>query len=80
MEDWAELKARGLSRVERLRHLTQKLGRYAPSLYETSVDERSGLAVVRQPEDAAIPYPVQRSFLPGIEAYPFPTDTPVILP
>lgn len=74
---WARLKAAGMPRAERLRVLATLGAVYVPSLYPRHLDPDVGLEVVDRPDDPAIPYPVTRAILPDIDAYPFPTDSPV---
>ncbi len=76
-EDWAELKAGGLPRAERLRRLAEKPGRYIPALYETQLDPDTGLVSVAAPDDPLLPYPIRRAHLANIDDFPFPADSPV---
>jgi len=75
--DWVRTKAAGLSRQEQLLSLARVGGVYVPSLYETVIDSQSGLAVLEQPSDPGIPYPVRRRVLQSLEAFPFPARGPV---
>jgi radical SAM family uncharacterized protein/radical SAM-linked protein len=73
---WVEAREAGLSRAEALRRLAQLPGVYVPSLYETGVDDRSGLEVVTRASSDA-PFPVERRLLDDIDRFPFPDDGPV---
>jgi len=78
MEQWAELRARGLPRAERIRILAGAgPGRYAPSLYSTFEDADTGLICVGEPKQPGLAYPVVRAQVKDLERYPFPVDTPV---
>jgi len=77
MEDWAALRDSGLPRAERLRRLAGKPGRYLPALYGTRVAEDTGLTIVERPDDAAIPFPVERAQVADIDRFPFPADAPI---
>lgn len=74
---WTEDKRRGLTRHERLRHLAEIQGVYVPSLYNTVIDERSGLEVVVGAETTETPLPVRRSIVPDLRHFPFPSTGPV---
>lgn len=74
---WSELKAAGVPRRERLRALAQLGGFYVPALYGTERDPETGFQVVRAPADPQVPFPVERHFVPDLDAFPFPTDGPV---
>ncbi|MCS6856413.1 MAG: TIGR03960 family B12-binding radical SAM protein, partial [Sandaracinaceae bacterium] len=74
---WVELKKQGLSRQERLRMLAEIEGIYVPSLYDTQIEELTGMRVIRPPEDPRIPFPIRRTFVPDLSKYPFPADGPV---
>src|ERR1700733_13493946 len=58
---WADLKAKGVSRKERLRALAMLKGVYVPSLYTTAIDPETGLSFVRAPDDKALPFPIKRT-------------------
>src|SRR5690606_33394981 len=74
---WTADKAAGLCRQERLLHLAQVTGAYVPSLYETEMEPKTGIAVVARPKDPRVPFPVERRLVPDINDYPFPDDFPV---
>ena len=76
IDTWATLKAKGVLRSERLRTIAQLEGFYVPALYQTERDPETGLDVVKAPE-TALPFPIKRSFLPDLKAFPFPHDGPV---
>ncbi|MBN2172186.1 MAG: TIGR03960 family B12-binding radical SAM protein [Candidatus Krumholzibacteriota bacterium] len=77
MDHWARLGERGLPRAERLRRLAAGRGRYVPSLYRAAPDPATGLHVVLKPADPDLPFPVKRALVESLDAWPFPTDTPV---
>ncbi len=74
---WTDLKARGVPRAERLVALAKLQGVYVPSLYSTYVDPDTGLEVVEGPRVPGLPFPIQRSLVADLDAFPFPDDSPV---
>ena len=68
-----------LTREQILKELTRIEGMYVPSVYKTSVSPHHGLLVVDKPEDPDIPFPIRRRVVADINAYPFPSDSPVPL-
>jgi radical SAM family uncharacterized protein/radical SAM-linked protein len=74
---WTDQKAQGVPRSERLKALAKLEGVYVPSLYSTSVDSSTGLAVVAPPSDSAVPFPVKRTLVENLNDWPFPDDGPV---
>jgi radical SAM family uncharacterized protein/radical SAM-linked protein len=74
---WADLKAKGVSRKERLRALAMLKGVYVPSLYTTAIDPETGLSFVRAPDDKALPFPIKRTLVENLNDWPFPDDGPV---
>ena len=74
---WTEMRARGVPRKERLRALADVRGVYVPSLYATEVEPATGLEVVKRPDDESLPFPIQRSLVDDLNAFPFPDDGPV---
>jgi radical SAM family uncharacterized protein/radical SAM-linked protein len=72
---WTELKSQGRSRAERLRALAELGAIYVPSLYQVELEPDHGLEVVVEPEDATLPYPIERAMV-DINDYPFPSDGP----
>ncbi len=78
MMQWAEFKAKGVAREERIRLLAGSgVGRYAPALYPLLEDEDTGLLYVGKPEDESLPFPIARAHVKDLEEFPFPVDTPV---
>jgi radical SAM family uncharacterized protein/radical SAM-linked protein len=77
MRDWAALTALGLPRAERLRRLAAAPGRYLPALYATRVEPDTGLAVVVEPDDPTLPFPIVRAHVADIDRFPFPADAPL---
>ena len=49
---------------------------YVPELYDFSIDEQSGFQVVGDPLFEGVPQTIQRTFVPEIDAFPFPTHSP----
>ncbi len=75
---WTAGKRAGQPREARLRALAQLRGVYVPSLYDTAVDERTGLLVVTGPKPGTgAPFPVERRLLEDLSRFPFPDDSPV---
>ncbi|MBS2012323.1 MAG: TIGR03960 family B12-binding radical SAM protein [Deltaproteobacteria bacterium] len=74
---WTEMKARGLSRRERLIALAKLQGVYVPSLYGVTVDEATGHAYVERALEPGLPLPIKRNLVPDLNAYPFPDDGPI---
>lgn len=74
---WAEAKAEGLSRRQRLERLARLEGAYVPSLYVVSEDPETGFQVVTGTLSPAAPLPVKRRLLADINAFPFPDEGPV---
>ena len=74
---WAQAKREGLNRKQRLARLSQIVGVYVPSLYETARDEVSGFFAVQPTKDGSAPFPVERRLVPDINDYPFPDEFPV---
>ena len=77
LTDWSRMKRDGLERREALIQLAEKYPLYVPSLYETTVDEETGMTVVGQPLDPRVPKRVRRGFVADLNKFPFPGDTPV---
>jgi radical SAM family uncharacterized protein/radical SAM-linked protein len=65
------------TRKDALAELASKFPLYVPSLYETVVDEATGMTVVGAPTDPRVPARVNRAMVARLDDYPFPTDTPV---
>lgn len=78
---WAAMRkqiAAGLrSRADALAELAQRFAVYVPALYETEIDEATGMVVVGAPKDPRVPATVRRAVVEDLDAYPFPTDSPV---
>ncbi len=73
---WTRTRRDGLRRAERLAALARIEGVYVPSLYDTTLDARSGRVVVRAPTNDAAPFPVRRAVV-DLARHPFPTGGPV---
>jgi radical SAM family uncharacterized protein/radical SAM-linked protein len=74
---WARMKKSGVPRQERLIRLAARGGIYVPSLYTTAIDARTELEVVDGVVDPRVPRTVDRVWVKDIDAFPFPSDTPV---
>ncbi|MBV8756950.1 MAG: TIGR03960 family B12-binding radical SAM protein [Deltaproteobacteria bacterium] len=72
-----EIRAGTRTRRDALAELASKFPLYVPSLYATEVDAATGLTVVGAPLDPRVPARVSRAMVANLDAYPFPTDTPV---
>ena len=68
-----------LTREQILKELARIEGMYVPSLYTASISPHHGLLVVDKPEDPDIPFPIRRRVVADINAFPFPSDSPVPL-
>jgi radical SAM family uncharacterized protein/radical SAM-linked protein len=73
----AEIRAGKRTRREALIELASKYPLYVPSLYETVTDPDTGMTVVGAPLDPRVPARVSRAMVRNLDAFPFPTDTPV---
>ena len=78
---WAGMRtqiARGeRTRADALAELASRFPLYVPSLYATEVDEATGMTVVGAPLDPRVPARVSRAMVEDLNAYPFPSDSPV---
>ena len=74
---WVSDTRQGLTRRERLEHLAQLPGLYVPSLYETGIDEKSGLEVVVRAKTDTAPLPIKRRIVENLRDFPFPSTGPV---
>src|SRR5262249_9086781 len=72
-----EIAAGTRTRRDALAALAQDFPLYVPSLYETTLDEATGMIVVGAPRDPRAPARVRRAMVADLDAHPFPTDTPV---
>jgi radical SAM family uncharacterized protein/radical SAM-linked protein len=77
VERFIELRESGITRQQLLKELSRIEGMYVPSLYTASVSPHHGLLVIDKPHDPTIPFPVRRRYVADIDAFPFPTDSPV---
>lgn len=78
---WAALR-RAIQRGERTRldalaELASKFPLYVPALYDTVVDEATGMVVVGEPRDPRAPRRVRRAMVADLDKFPFPSDAPV---
>jgi radical SAM family uncharacterized protein/radical SAM-linked protein len=78
---WAALRreiAAGVrTRRDALAELAGRFPLYVPALYATEVDPATGMTVVGAPLDPRVPPRVSRAMVADLDAYPFPSDTPV---
>ncbi len=78
---WAERRraiARGeRTRLDALAELASMFPIYVPALYETVVCPDTGMTVIGAPLDPRAPVRVTRAMVADLDAYPFPSDTPV---
>ena len=74
---WAELKAAGIPRRERLERLAALEGVYVPALYALRQESDTGFWVVDRPTAPEAPLPVHRTFVEQLDDHPFPSDGPV---
>lgn len=78
---WAAMRkqivAGARTRLDALAELAAAFPLYVPALYETIVDADTGMVVVGAPKDPRAPARIQRAMVRDLDAYPFPTDTPV---
>jgi radical SAM family uncharacterized protein/radical SAM-linked protein len=73
----AEIRAGKRTRRDALIELASKYPLYVPSLYETVVDQDTGMVVVGAPLDPRVPARISRAMVRNLDKFPFPTDTPV---
>ncbi len=74
---WKRMAKQGVPRQERLIRISARGGVYVPSLYTTRLDEVTGVEVVDGVVDPRVPRTVDRVWVKDINAFPFPSDTPV---
>jgi len=74
---WARMKKSGVPRQERLIRLAARGGIYVPALYTTTIDPRTELEVTDGVVDPRVPRTVDRVWVKDIDAFPFPSNTPV---
>ena len=78
---WAEMRveirAGARTRADALAELAQRFPLYVPSLYATETDEATGMTVIGAPLDPRVPARVSRAMVENLDAYPFPSDSPV---
>jgi len=72
-----EIRAGARTRKDALAELAGTFPLYVPSLYDTVVDEATGMTVVGRPLDPRVPPRVSRAMVRDLNKFPFPTDTPV---
>jgi radical SAM family uncharacterized protein/radical SAM-linked protein len=75
--EFAELRAAGVPRRDRLIQLAAKYPLYVPELYATERDEDTGFEVVGPPIDARVPARPKRIWVKDINKFPFPDDSPL---
>jgi len=78
---WAALRkqiaAGTRTRADALAELASTFPLYVPSLYATEIDAATGMTVVGAPLDPRVPARVSRAMVRDLDAFPFPSDTPV---
>jgi radical SAM family uncharacterized protein len=74
---YAAMKRAGVPRRERLIELAARGAIYVPELYTTEVDPLTRRVVVGPPRDPRVPERAQRAWVPDLNKFPFPADTPV---
>jgi radical SAM family uncharacterized protein/radical SAM-linked protein len=74
---WSRMKKAGVPRQERLLALAKLPGVYVPGLYEVEEDAATGLQVVCGVKHPEAPARVRRSLVPDLNAFPFPSESPV---
>jgi radical SAM family uncharacterized protein len=72
-----QIQAGTRTRLDALAELASRFAVYVPALYDTVVDADTGMVVVGAPRDPRVPARVRRAMVPDLDAYPFPTDSPV---
>ncbi|MEJ7601042.1 MAG: TIGR03936 family radical SAM-associated protein, partial [Kofleriaceae bacterium] len=72
-----EIRAGTRTRPDALAELASRFPLYVPSLYATETDEATGMTVVGAPLDPRVPARVSRAMVRDLDAFPFPSDTPV---
>jgi radical SAM family uncharacterized protein/radical SAM-linked protein len=72
-----ELAAGTRTRADALAELASRFSVYVPSLYATETDADTGMTVVGAPLDPRVPARVSRAMVRDLDAYPFPSDSPV---
>ena len=77
VKDWSKARRTNRPRLDTLAELASKYPIYVPALYETKIDPDTQMVVVGAPLDPRVPARVQRGFVPDINDFPFPSDTPV---
>ncbi len=75
--DWARLRREETPRRDALAELASRYPIYVPSLYATERDADTDMVVVGAPLDARVPARVRRGLVEDLDAYPFPSDSPV---
>jgi radical SAM family uncharacterized protein len=73
---WAGMRGKR-PRLDALAELARDFPLYVPALYETEIDRDTGMTVVGAPRDPRVPGRVRRAMVEDLDAFPFPSDTPV---
>ncbi len=74
---WSAMRRNGRDRHDALCEISRDFPVYVPSLYSQVVCGDTGMHVVGEPLDPRVPPRVRRGFVPDINEYPFPSDSPV---
>jgi radical SAM family uncharacterized protein/radical SAM-linked protein len=72
-----ELRAGTRTRLDALAELASRFPLYVPALYDTVVDDATGMTVVGAPRDPRAPARIDRAMVRDLDRYPFPSDSPV---
>jgi radical SAM family uncharacterized protein/radical SAM-linked protein len=72
-----QIRAGARTRADALAELAATFPLYVPGLYDTVVDDATGMTVVGAPRDPRVPARVRRAMVRDLDAYPFPNDAPV---
>ncbi|HVK73618.1 MAG TPA: TIGR03960 family B12-binding radical SAM protein [Kofleriaceae bacterium] len=72
-----EIAAGARTRLDALAELAARFPLYVPALYDTTVDDATGMVVVAGPRDPRAPARVRRAMVADLEKFPFPSDGPV---
>jgi radical SAM family uncharacterized protein/radical SAM-linked protein len=74
---WTAMRRARTPRRDALVELAARFSVYVPALYATEVDAQTGMTVVGAPLDPRVPARVRRAMVADLDAYPFPSDSPV---
>ena len=72
---WKRLRDEGVPRRQRLEALAHLGAVYVPSLYATEPCPETSIEVVKAPDDATLPFPIERAMV-DLARFPFPAESP----